>query len=61
MNSMISTINYGISNINYSISGIEAAMNFGPWEVPTATGSRIIDSMHLFHVCQMSRIWHLVQ
>lgn len=42
MNSMISTINYGISNINYSISGIEAAMNFGPWEVPTATGSRII-------------------
>lgn len=42
MNSMISTINYGISNINYSISGIEAAMNFGPWEVPTVTGSRII-------------------
>ena len=42
MNSMISTINYGISNINYSISGIESAMNFGPWEVPTATGSRVI-------------------
>lgn len=42
MNSMISTINYGISNINYSISRIESAMNFGPWEVPTVTGSRII-------------------
>lgn len=42
MNSVISTINYGISNINYSIARIEAAMNFGPWEVPTATGSRII-------------------
>lgn len=42
MNSVISTINYGISNINYSIARIESAMNFGPWEVPTATGSRII-------------------
>ena len=42
MNSVISTVNAGISNINYSISGIEAAMNFGPWEIPTATGSRTI-------------------
>ena len=42
MNSVINTVNYGISNINYSIARIESAMNFGPWEVPTATGSRII-------------------
>ena len=42
MNSVINTVNYGISNINNSIAGIEAAMNFGPWEIPTATGSRII-------------------
>lgn len=42
MNSVIGTVNSGISNINYSISGIESAMNFGPWEVPTATGSRTI-------------------
>lgn len=42
MNSIIGTVNNGISNINNSIAGIEAAMNFGPWEIPTATGSRII-------------------
>lgn len=42
MNSVISTVNAGISNINYSISGIESAMNFGPWSIPTATGSKTI-------------------
>lgn len=42
MNSVIGTVNQGIANINYSISGIEAAMNFGPWEIPTANGSRTI-------------------
>ncbi len=42
MNSVISTVNYGISNINNSIAGIESAMNFGPWTIPTATGSRTI-------------------
>lgn len=42
MNSVISIVNSAISSINYSISGIESAMNFGPWEIPTAFGSRII-------------------
>lgn len=42
MNSVIRTVNNAISNINYSISGIESAFNFGPWDVPTPTGSRII-------------------
>lgn len=42
MNSVIGTVNNGITNINHSISGIEAAMNFGPWQIPTATGSRTI-------------------
>ncbi|HIY01869.1 MAG TPA: hypothetical protein IAA26_08515 [Candidatus Blautia faecipullorum] len=42
MNSVIGTVNHGISNINNSIAGIEAAMNFGPWTIPTATGSRTI-------------------
>ena len=41
-NKVISTINGAIGTINGAISTVESAFSFGPWKVPTPTGSKTI-------------------
>lgn len=41
-NKVISTINGAIGTINGAISTVESAFSFGPWKIPTPTGSKTI-------------------
>ena len=41
-NKVISTVNGAIGTINGAISTVESAFSFGPWKVPTPTGSKTI-------------------
>ena len=41
-NKVISTINGAIGTINGAINTVESAFSFGPWKIPTPTGSKTI-------------------
>lgn len=41
-NNVIGIVNGGIGTINNAIGTIESALSFGPWKVPTPTGSKTI-------------------
>lgn len=41
-NNVIGIVNGGIGTINDAIGTIESALSFGPWKVPTPTGSKTI-------------------
>ena len=42
LNNIISVVNGAISKVNGVVSAIESAFSFGPWKVPTPTGSKTI-------------------
>ena len=42
LNKVIGIVNGAIGTVNSAIGGIESAFSFGPWEVPTPFGKKVI-------------------